>query len=154
MYKKLLVPLDGSELSECSLQHVKAIAAGCKIIDVILLSVIEPLSIDTVAALATHGGNLLARAEQDSLATAQNYLLKVHTELKNEGINSETAVVAGRAAEEILKYEKCNHIDLIVMSTHGRSGASRWVWGSVADKVVSHSTVPVLIISPHSCRNI
>ncbi len=67
MYKKILVPLDSSELSECSLQHVKAMATGCQVKNVVLLSVIEPLSIDTVAALAEHSSNLLARAEQDDL---------------------------------------------------------------------------------------
>jgi len=116
-------------------------ATGCLIKEVVLLSVIEPLSIDTIAALVEHGGNLLARAEQDSIASAQNYLSEVQTELKKEGIKSETVVVAGRAANEILNFEKSNHMDLIIISSHGRSGVSRWAWSSVADKVINHSTL-------------
>jgi nucleotide-binding universal stress UspA family protein len=60
--------------------------------------------------------------------------------------------VKGSAAEEILKYSQDNDVDLIIMSTHGRSGVSRWAMGSVADRVVRTSVAPVLLTTPKECR--
>jgi nucleotide-binding universal stress UspA family protein len=66
MYQKILVPLDGSELSECSLEHVKAVASGCRVPETILLRVVEPLSAETVSALAQAGDSVLREAELDN----------------------------------------------------------------------------------------
>jgi nucleotide-binding universal stress UspA family protein len=152
MYKRMLVPLDGSELSECSLEHVKAIASGCHVPKTILLRVVEPLSAEAVSALAMAGDNVLREAELDSQTEAKDYLAKVSNSLKKDGLAVETVIVDGRPAEEILDYAKNNKVDLIVMTTHGKTGISRWFFGSVAEKVLQHSTVPVLVISPASCR--
>ena len=84
---------------------------------------------------------------------AQHYLSEVAESLKKEGIVVETTIVYGQVAHEILKYVEENRVDLIVMSTHGRSGAARWPVGSVADSILRHSTVPVLIVPPHSFRS-
>ncbi len=73
--------------------------------------------------------------------------------LKKEGISTQGVVVWGRPADEILKYINENKTDLVIMSTHGRSGIPRWAFGSVADKVIRHSTAPVLIIPPHGFRD-
>ena len=64
----------------------------------------------------------------------------------------ETAAVRGSPAEEILDYAQNNQVDLIVMSTYGRYGISRWAFGSVTDKVLRHSIATVLITSPSGCR--
>jgi nucleotide-binding universal stress UspA family protein len=152
MYKKILVPLDGSEFSECSLEHVKAIASGCRVPQTVLLRVVEPLSAETVSALAMAGGDLMRRAELESQAEAKDYMKKTKASLANDGLAVETAIVDGRAAEEILDYAKNNKVDLIVMTTHGKTGISRWFFGSVAEKVLQHSAVPVLMISPAGCR--
>ena len=61
-------------------------------------------------------------------------------------------VIQGKVAEGILDYVVKNQVDLIMMSTHGRSGPSRWALGSVADRVIRHSLIPVLIVSPKGCR--
>jgi nucleotide-binding universal stress UspA family protein len=153
MYEKILAPLDGSELAECSLQHIKAVALGCQVPEVILLRVIEPVS-----SLVYSGypemidGNLIAQLEEQSQDQAKNYIEKIAVRLKREGIDVKTAIVSGRPADEILEYSKKNHIDLIIMSTHGKSGISRFAFGSVAEKVLRHSTVPVLVISAAGCR--
>jgi nucleotide-binding universal stress UspA family protein len=152
MYKKILVPLDGSEFSECSLEHVKAIVSGCRVPETILLRVIEPLSTETVSALAMAGDDLLRKAELDNQAEARNYIVKIKNELANDGLKAEAVVVDGSAAEEILNYAKNNKVDLIVMTTHGKTGISRWFFGSVAQKVLQHSPVPILMISLSSCR--
>jgi nucleotide-binding universal stress UspA family protein len=152
MYQKILVPLDGSELSECSLEHVKAVASGCRVTETVLLRVVEPLSAETVAKLAQAGGDVLREAELDVQNKAGKYLDKIKDSLKKDGLAVKVVVVDGRPAEEILDYTKDNKIDLIVMASHGNSGISRWFFGSVAQKVLQHSPVPVLMVSPPGCR--
>lgn len=150
MYKKILAPLDGSELSECTLEHLKAIATGCQIPEVVLLRVVEPLP-------HVYGDGGLPpgwhdEAQKKAEEFARDYLAKVAVSLKKEGISAETALVSGRAADAILDYAREHQVDLIIMSTHGRSGVTRWVMGGVADRVVRHSLVPVLTVSPAGCR--
>jgi nucleotide-binding universal stress UspA family protein len=153
MYQKILIPLDGSELAECSLEHAKAITKGCNVSDVIVFRAIEPLSAQTISALAEAGDDSLRRAVEQNEQEAQEYVLKVKNVLKTQGISSQAVTVKGGAAQEILSYAERKNVDLIVMSTHGRSGLSRFLFGSVADKVSRHSRVPVLLISPEGCRN-
>ena len=152
MYKKILVPLDGSGFAECSLEHVKAVTSGSSASKIILFSVVEPLSTETVYALTIAGDDLLRKAEMDNQTEARNYIGKVKNKLAKSGLKVETVVVDGGAAEEILDYAKNNKVDLIVMSTHGKSGISRWFFGSVAQKVLQHSPIPILLIAPSGCR--
>ena len=142
MYKKILVPLDGSELSESILEHVITIATGCKVPDVLLIRVRSPLDKNTKEALDADIASKLDEAYQEE---ASNYLDKIVFDLKKKGIDAKAIVLSGNPAEEIIGYVKDSGVDLIVMSTHGRSGVSRWVFGSVADKVIRLSEVPVLI---------
>ena len=152
MYQKILIPLDGSELAECSLEHAKAIAQGCNVADVIVFRAIEPLSTQTLSALAEAGGDSLRKAVEQNEQDAQDYVSKVQNNLKTRGVAARAVTVKGRATDEILGYAEKNDVDLIVMSTHGRSGLSRFFFGSVAEKVSRHSRVPVLLISPEGCR--
>ncbi len=151
MYKKMLVPLDGSELSECSLEHAKAVALACRCPEVTVLRVLEPdLQITDIGGVASESWYRDAQARVK--AELENYVSKVTDKLKKEGLKAKGVVVSGRAADEVLGYAKKNQVDLIVMSTHGRSGVSRWVIGSVADKIVHHSPIPVLLVAPLACR--
>jgi nucleotide-binding universal stress UspA family protein len=152
MYKKILAPVDGSTLSECSLDHVRAVATGCSVPEVVLLRVIEPLSSYAVSALAQAGGNLIEQAENVNKAEAQAYISEMVKKLNKEGIAAKGETIYGKAADEILGYTEKNKVDLIIMSTHGKSGISRWAFGSVADRVVRHSRVPVLTVAPAGCR--
>jgi nucleotide-binding universal stress UspA family protein len=152
MYNKFLVPLDGSDLGECVLAHLKVIARGCNVPEVILFHVIEPLSAQTVSALVQAGADTLTRVEQDIAAEAEKYMRKVTQNIVSDGINAVPVIVNGNAAEEIMKYTSGNNVDMILMSTHGRSGISRFFMGSVATRVINHSTVPVLVVSPLGCR--
>jgi len=152
MYKKILVPLDGSELSEGILSDVITIAKGCEVPEVVLLTVTEALDksitevidakvsmdLDQAYEIATEKG-------QAYLDEIVNYLKKIAKILKQNGITTIIEILSGKTAEEILKYSKDNEVDLIVMSTHGRSGFSSVVFGSVAEKVIKQSQVPVLI---------
>ena len=153
MYKKILVPLDGSELAEHVLEHVKAAAKGCQDPRVTLLQVIEPLLISFKADITI--ANKYREEEDKFEASVQDYLSRVAEPLKKSGIAVETAIINithGSVAGEILNYAKDNGVDLIIMSTHGKSGSSRWHFGSVSDRVASHSTIPVLIVTPSGFR--
>jgi len=152
MYQRILVALDGSSLAECSLEHAKAIARGCNAAEVVLLHVVEPLSASTLEALVEAGSELTEKVELENKQEPINYLEKINAQLKKEGIHCRSVVIDGKAADEIMSYSEKNAIDLIIMTTHGRSGVSRWFFGSVADKVSRHAKVPVLLISPAGCR--
>ena len=151
MYQKILAPLDGSNFSECSLEHVKSIALGCKVPEVILLRVVEPIHSSDLAAYAEANIDTV-RLMRDIESAAQTYISKMTEDLKTSGLSVKGVVISGWAADSIMKYAEENGVDLIVMSTHGRSGISRWFMGSVTDRVVRHSIVPVLTVSPPGCR--
>ncbi len=147
MYKKILAPIDGSEFSECTLEHIRAIATGCHVPEVVLLMVVEP-----VRQAYELGEEWRRNTEVRLQAEAKDYVSKVAANLKKDGVAAQTAVIGGRPADAILDYAAKNQVDLIIMSTHGRSGVSRWVFGSVADRVLRHSVAPVLAVSPAGCR--
>ena len=85
--------------------------------------------------------------EMKSLITnAKNYIQKMEDSLKDAGIATRTEVKSGAAAEEIIKISDELHCDMVAMSTHGRSGISRWTLGSVADKVLHGGNTPVLLV--------
>ncbi len=152
MYSKVLLPLDGSELAECSLVHAKQVAAKDGITEVILFRVVEPVGSYEASALV-QAGFLIPEVEKRKLADAKKYLSLAAEKLNQGGLLTREEVVQGRAAESILDYAEKNKVDLIIISTHGRSGISRWAFGSVADRVVRHSNIPVLVITPTECRN-
>jgi nucleotide-binding universal stress UspA family protein len=152
MYKKIMVPLDGSEFGECSLEHVKAVASGNSGSKIVLFRAVEPLSVEDVSRLAVKRDDLLYKAEMDNQSGAMSYLGKIKRRLAKSGLKVETVVVDGDAADEILAYARNNKVDLVVMTTHGRSGASRWFFGSVAEKVLQNCPVPILLIAPAGCR--
>jgi nucleotide-binding universal stress UspA family protein len=143
MYQKILVPLDGSELAECVLPHVKAIAGGCGTEQVVLLKVVEPLPAEINDE----------RVRNHVMKAAEDYLVRIQAKLNKAGLAIETQVLTGIPAETISDFAQRNKVDLIALATHGRSGISRWVFGSVADKLVRSSSVPILLIRPKSCES-
>jgi nucleotide-binding universal stress UspA family protein len=149
MYKKILIPLDGSDLSEHALQHLDSISINDDS-SIILLRVVEPMT--ALIAGGSYALELAAEAKKQAKADAEAYLTKIATSLKKKGMRTETLVTEGVPADDILDYVAENKVDLVIMSTHGRSGISRWFAGSVAEKVIRHSTVPVLIAPPHGAR--
>ncbi len=133
MYKKILVPLDGSELAECILAQVEDMALAHQA-EVILLQVLP----------AT--GVLPHQAEAEA-KTARHYLNKVKGRFQAKGIKTTTTIRHGEdAAIEITDYAQVNEVDLIAMSTHGRSGVGRWIFGSVAEKVLRGTNKPILLV--------
>jgi len=167
MYKKILVPLDGSKLAECALPHVEELAKGCDTEEVILVSVTESIKgyralEDSSQPAAGPGGGfwetshpvshrLVQEASGKKEKQAQRYLDRIAKKLAAKGINVSTEVLLWKPAEAIIGYAKQSGSDLIVMASHGRSGPSRWAHGSVADKVLRASGIPVLMIRAPGC---
>jgi nucleotide-binding universal stress UspA family protein len=148
MYNKILVPLDGSTYSECVLDHVKAFASGCNVKDVVIMYVVEPINPGMYEVPA----QVIEDAAVKGKEFGNQYLAKVATGLKAAGLSVEAVLLNGQVSATILDYAAQNGVDLIAMSTHGRSGFSRWVMGSVADKIVRHSPVPVLLVRPSEIK--
>lgn len=151
MYSKILVPLDGSKLAECSLGHLKSTISGNNNPEIVLLRVMETVSSNDIAAWA-QAGYTLADIEKRNRSQVQEYLSNAVERLAKEGISANSEITYGRPAEAILDFAEKNKVDLIIISSHGRTGISRWALGSVADRVVHHSSIPVLVITPPECR--
>ena len=154
MYKNILVPLDGSELAECVLGHVESIANGCGTESVTFLRVVEPVYL-AVSAEPDSGYTFSARdwqkLEDDLKSAASNYLDRLVARTKYGNVKIKSEVITGKAADSIAAYAEEKGIDLITIATHGRSGVGRWVWGSVADRVLRTAIVPILMIRPPGC---
>ena len=83
--------------------------------------------------------------------TARSYLDQIAKRLKGKGITAQSEVLYGKVAGEIAEYANENEVDLIVLSTHGRSGISRWVWGSVTDRILRSACAPVFMVHAPGC---
>lgn len=149
MYQKIMVPLDGSELAECVLSQVEIFASGCRVNTIVFVRVVEPTSLVTRGAY----GEVLEQIETDPNKidaerkhNAAKYLQKVVSRLKPQGVKYQTEVLYGRVAERLVDYAEANAVDLIIIATHGRSGVSRWVRGSIADRILRAASVPVLMV--------
>ena len=152
MYKKILAPLDGSDLAECVLPHVEKIAASCETEEVVLVSVTEGEVRYKPSDYAQPLGGIPRRETVGKEERqAHRYLNRIAKGLVLKGIKLSSEVLIGNPAWEIVSYVEHNDIDLIVMASHGRSGPSRWAHGSVADKVFRASCVPVLMVRAPGC---
>lgn len=144
MYKKILVPLDGYPLAEAALPHAKAIAKS-EGAEIILLRV--PM-IPTTEFFAREP-SLAVKIHEEEQAEAVKYINMKVEELKKEHIKVTAVTQEGPVPDTILAVAKETHADMIVMSTHGRTGLQRWLMGSVADRVVHHVHIPVMLIHPN-----
>ncbi len=139
MYNKILVPLDGSDVAECVLPHVAALADANAGAEITFLYVVQPL--DTPLT----NQEFKNRIEKEARTAAAEYLTRVdHSRSYHD--RAHTRVVFGKPAEGILEYAQESKADLIVMASHGLSGIGKWIRGSVADKVLHQARIPVLRI--------
>jgi len=144
MYKKILVPLDGSELAEKVLPHAVALAKGSGA-EVTLLTVVQ-LSLGFTGAKLEAIPEAAAERKAALRAEAMTYLEKIRRDLKEQGITARAVALDGDAAAQIVAYAERDGFDLVTMATHGRSGIDRFVMGSIAEKVVRSTIKPVLLI--------
>jgi len=141
MYKKILVPLDGSELARKALDHAEELAKTFDA-EIILFQVVPFLPISAAPEFVTP---LIVDEKQKE--AAEMYLTNLAEEMKTRGHKVTAMVRTGQqVAVEIIDFEKENGVDLIIMCTHGRSGITRWVLGSVAHKVLTRSETPILLV--------
>jgi nucleotide-binding universal stress UspA family protein len=134
--EKFLVPLDGSECAEMVLSSVEKLATDLKATTALL----------RVAYASTFPGVDPIEAQVKIVREAEEYLSKVKEQLVSRGLKVETHVRYGDDADEILDHAAQEDIDLIVMTTHGRSGLTRFLLGSVAEKVLRHSPKPIFLV--------
>jgi nucleotide-binding universal stress UspA family protein len=133
MYKKALVPLDGSDLAECALSHVKDMLVEGSVGEVTLLNVV---GID----------------RKDFFDKSNEYLAGVKSRLSPDAAKVKTASLYGNLpADCISDYAQKNGSDLIIIATHGNTGLKKIFLGSVALKVLQTSPTPVLLIRPEAC---
>jgi nucleotide-binding universal stress UspA family protein len=138
--EKVLVPLDGSTLAEAALETAVGLAAGA------------PLTYVLIRAAEAHALPVADPTDMQVkvVREAEEYLETVRQRLAMQGItNVATGVWYGPAAATIVEAARAKKVDLIVMSTHGRSGLGRLIVGSVAEAVLRGTTVPVCIVRAH-----
>ncbi|ADJ25876.1 UspA domain protein [Dehalogenimonas lykanthroporepellens BL-DC-9] len=141
MYKKILVPLDGSKTAEGVLPHAKALAYA-EGAEIVLLNVAaNPAQEFAFEDPAIAGYSI---AEQEQKATA--YMGRICEDIKSAGFKVSCHLREGSPANTILKVAEEIGVDAIAMSTHGRGWPANWLIGSVAERVIRHSKVPVLMI--------
>jgi nucleotide-binding universal stress UspA family protein len=157
MFQSIMVPLDGSKLAECSLPYVESIIEAGNVKKVSLVKVVEPVHIPGYAGPVydiNHGDDVLIAKdvgevgqefEAAAKSDAKAYLEQIGR-ITFSDVTVQTDVVVGNVAESLAEYAQNHDINLIAMATHGRSGISRWMMGSTANKILRSSSVPVLMI--------
>jgi nucleotide-binding universal stress UspA family protein len=146
MKQTILVPLDGSAQAETVLPHAVAAAHATKSTLTLLQVVASSSMLEmTVWPAGIPAGSMLDSAEERRIAYA--YLQTTASKLHDSGVEFATQVLEGDPATEIVKRAQAGaDIGMIAMATHGRSGIGRWVFGSVAEKVLHGAPVPLLLV--------
>jgi nucleotide-binding universal stress UspA family protein len=146
LFRKILVPLDGSALGEAALKQAALLAPVTKSA-VILLEVVEHVEVPPGSQTT---GVRWQSANYENILTslATRYLEEKAAGLRDKIKDITVKVVAGAPAGQIIEYAQANEVDLIIMSSHGRSGIGRWYFGSVAEKVLNAGDFPLLVVRP------
>lgn len=151
MYKKVLVPLDGSKLAECVLPHVGALAKGCQAAAIHFVQVNAPFQIPPrIEAVPLQKAEIEAILGEEK-KVAEEYIQEVAERFDGGKAKVEGIVLSGAVMETLADYIGKNAIDLVVIATHGSSGVGRWVWGSVADRLLRASCAPVMMVRAPGC---
>lgn len=144
MYQRILVPLDGSSLSEQMVPYVISLAKGCKSA-VTLVHVVDTSALHEAGQAWVELPSVKQFVDEET-ARAQTYLTAAKQRFEAEGISVDAQVTTGVPAAVLVALADSAKADLIAMSTHGRSGVARTLLGSVADRTVRSSGRPVLLI--------
>ena len=155
MYSNVLVPLDGSEVSERALAHAQnmAKAFGARVYLLQVISVTHEYEAARDAggespSVAEYSLEIAREITTGRQTRAEQYLEEAAARLASQAIQVDTAVRQGLTLETITTFVEEHEIDLIVMSTHGRGYFQRFLVGSVTDRVIRSSPVPVVAIPP------
>jgi len=149
MYQRILIPLDGSKTGEAALPYVEELVSSLSPQIKIEVTLLHVVSIMAHYAVAEEPYAQMPYAEEEleqNKKHADDYLNKISEALESKGVIVTTLVGIGNAADEILRTSDEVNADLIAMSTHGRSGITRWAFGSVTDRVLRGSKKPILLV--------
>lgn len=147
---QIVVPLDGSRLAEKALPHAIALARATSRA-ITLLRVLPPVTLTDPLGGALPPSPALWEVWETEPQVARDYLQAMADKLRETEPIVQTRVLEGDPAGEIVSYAKRHpDVSLVVMSSHGRSGLGRWVMGSVAEKVLKASPVPLLVVRPET----
>jgi nucleotide-binding universal stress UspA family protein len=146
MYRRILVPLDGSALSEAVLPHAENLARALNA-EIVLLHV----DASPAPAFDPHESPLAPKPEEVKIMQAdeKHYLKVLCARLEEKGLRITYLLRDGIVAETIMEAADAEQADLIAMTTHGRTGMLRLLLGSVAEQVVHQSRIPVMLIRPY-----
>lgn len=137
---KILVPLDDSKVGEAALPYAEALAQKFEA-ELVLLNIVEPAP----SSRSDRSSAVYRARNKEDERIALDYINNMTKSIKAKGLITSGMVLAGYPADAIIKYSEEHAIDLIAISTHGRSGDSRWAIGSVTDKILYHGTIPVIV---------
>ena len=146
MFERILVCLDGSKLAEQVLPYAREQARGFNS-RLILLRVVDDAQVYSAPAepaVVVEQRERIRKERQE----AEEYLASVSESLRSERFDVEATVVGGHSGQTIVRYAEDNDASLIALATHGYGGLGRAVFGSVADYVLRHTSIPVLCIRP------
>ncbi len=144
--RSILLPTDFSDCAECALPFAASLARqmGARLV---CLHVVEPL-LPTVGFAPVAEALPLTDLSEQFTASATRELPKIGARSECAGLDVEEMVTHGDAAGEIVRVAKKHDLDLIVISSHGRTGIGRMLFGSTAESVVRHAHCPVLVVKP------
>ena len=144
MIDHILVPLDGSPLAECVLPHTVAVGQAMEAKVTLLRAVVREATPGSQAVdpLSWH----MRKSEADS------YLTEVAEQIREVGLTVETVLAEGQPAERIIDYARDEHVGLIIISSHGKSGLSRWNINSVVQKVILQAYAPTMLVRAYQAE--
>ena len=149
MEQKILIPLDGSKMGEAALPVVGDLISkllSATKVEITLLQVVSSLPYFVVAGEAGLQIPYTEMELEQNKRKALDYLEKTSESLKSKGAAVKIKVGIGNAADEILRVADEINANLIAMSTHGRSGITRWAFGSITDRVLQGANIPILLV--------
>lgn len=144
-YQKIVVPLDGSGWSERAVTHAAKIALENDA-ELILLHVYHSPLAEYADTLALSNQGDMVNSEREEI---KRYLIAMRNDLRSQGVKVRGHIINGRdPARNIVNYVRGENADLVVMSSHGRTGLAKFLFGSVAGKVMKGLDIPVLLVHP------
>lgn len=150
MYRQIVVPLDGSELADEALGEAKNLAKNTGT-PIKLIRVVDTYRTQSLPATGMAlDYSMLSELAEEEIEDAKSYLGAKVTQLKDEGFDVSGDVLHGPIARQICTV--AGPEDIIVMSSHGRTGIKRWFLGSVAEEVMRHAQCPVLLHKSHGAE--
>ena len=139
---KVLAPLDGSDIGEAALPYAEILATNSGA-SISLLQVVSPPGTVEASLVGGPDWRKFVKAMYDA---GEDYLKNIAERLSDKEIKSTYEVITGDPADKIVEYADDKKASLIAMSTHGRTGLTRWVLGSIADKVLHGARIPILLV--------